>query len=64
VTRYNAVRVIDQNRVGKTKPPDGIGDLGNLLLGVRAGWLRGALGQPGLDKRWKVSSDLVLSATS
>ena len=36
VTGDDAVSVIDQNRVGKAKPPDSIGDLGNLLLGVRA----------------------------
>jgi hypothetical protein len=37
VAGNDAVSVIDQDRVGETKPPDGIGDLGNLLLGVGSG---------------------------
>ena len=42
MARDNAVSVIDQDGIGKTKPPDRIGDLGNLLLRVRAGigWAR------------------------
>jgi len=43
VASNDAVSVIDQDRVSKTEPPDGIGDLDNLLLGVGTGISRAGL---------------------
>jgi hypothetical protein len=37
VPGYDAVSVIDKDGIGKTKSPDGIGDLSNLLLRVGTG---------------------------
>jgi hypothetical protein len=57
----DAVGIIDQDRIDKPVSPDGLGDLGNLLVGVGTG-IGSACLHPG--KRPKAFSGLVLLLAS